>query len=113
MDIWTNPVVGLALFGLVAWGLYRLGGRWAPRGQESEGKHLPYACGEDLLPGEKQLSYERFFRLALMFVAVHVAALVVALLPSALGGRLLATAYLVGAAICMHILVTDGTENHE
>ncbi|MFH1085954.1 MAG: hypothetical protein V1772_09360 [Chloroflexota bacterium] len=113
MDTWASPVLGFVVFAALALGLHRLGARWAPRGADSLGKHLPYACGEDLMPGEKQLSYGRYFRLALMFVAVHVAALVVALLPSALGGRLLATAYLVGAMVCMHILVADGNEQHE
>lgn len=97
--------VALVVFGALTGALYRLSGRWAARGKDSPGKHLPYACGEDLLPQEVRLSYHGFFRLGLMFVVVHMATLVLATLPRALDARLLATVYLAGVSICVDVLV--------
>ena len=101
----ASPPVAIALFLGVAAALHWLGGRWAPRGKDSPGKRLPYACGEDLTPGETQLSYKRFFRLALMFVVVHMGTLVAAMLPGELDARLLVTIYVVGVAVCVDVLV--------
>jgi len=102
---WTLPIAALALYLAVAGALYWLGGRLATPGSESRGKHEPYACGEDLSASETQLSYSRFYRLALMFALVHMAALLLAGIRLVRDGRLLATAYLVGVAICVDILV--------
>jgi len=104
LNLLRNPVIGGLLFLLFAAVLYWLGGRMQAQGTESPGKHLPYACGEDLSPDESRLSYQRFFRLALVFVVVHMATLVVVLLPSGLDARALATIYLVGVVICVDIL---------
>ncbi|MBM3187279.1 MAG: hypothetical protein FJZ90_00975 [Chloroflexi bacterium] len=102
---WLTVPMAIVAFAAVAVGLYRIGGRAAARGEPLEAKHLPYACGEDLSPEQVQLSYKRFFRLALMFVVVHMAALVVAMLPLALDTRVLATLYLLGVAVCVDVLV--------
>lgn len=104
VDWLASPPVAFALFLGVAAALHWLGGRWAAPGEDSPDKYLPYACGEDLSLSETRLSYQRFFRLALMFALVHVAALVVALLPRELNTRLLATAYLLGVAVCVDVL---------
>lgn len=96
--------VALVVFGALTAALYRLSGRWAARGKESPGKHLPYACGEDLVPEEVRLSYHGFYRLGLMFVIVHIAALMLATLSRALDARLLATAYLAGVSVCVDVL---------
>ena len=101
----SHPLGAMAVFFAVAVTIYWLGRRWGARGSETPGKHTPYACGEDFGPEETQLSYKRFFRLALMFVVVHMATLVVAKLPMALDARLVATLYLLGVALCVDILV--------
>lgn len=118
-DWLASPPVALALFLALAGGLYWLSGRWAARSEDSPGKHQPYACGEDLrsarpaLPGVvsdqdgPQLSYHGFFRLALMFVVVHMATLLLAILPNTQDMRFLATAYLIGIAICVDVLVRE------
>jgi NADH:ubiquinone oxidoreductase subunit 3 (subunit A) len=103
----ASPPVALGLFGLLAALIYWVGGRWGARGAESRGKREPYACGEDLDATEHQLSYQRFFRLGLAFVVVHLATLVIAMLPRELDSRLVATAYLIGVAICVEVLVRD------
>ena len=100
----SSPLIAMALYVAIAAGLYWWGGRWGARGPGSSGKNQPYACGEDFTPGETQLSYRRFYRLALLFVVVHVATLVVAMLPSERSGRLLGTLYLVGVAVCVDVL---------
>jgi NADH:ubiquinone oxidoreductase subunit 3 (subunit A) len=104
---WTTmPILVFGLWLLGAAGLHWLGGKLAMPGAEMPEKHLPYACGEDVGQPEAQLSYRRFFRLALMFVVVHMATLVVALLPVAVDARILATFYLAGVAVCVDVLVT-------
>jgi len=107
----ASPPVALVLYGVVAAGLYWAGGRIAPRGQDAPGKRMPYACGEDLNQGEARVSYRRFFRLALMFIVVHMGTLVVAMLPGGLPANLLATGYLVGMAVCVDVLVSDERRN--
>ncbi|MBC7235864.1 MAG: hypothetical protein H5T69_08480 [Chloroflexi bacterium] len=98
------PLLGVALFAAFAWSLHRLGGKLGASGPHTPGKYLPYACGEDLPRRETRLSYQRFFRLALMFIVVHMATLVIALLPMTLDTRLVAALYLAGVAICVDIL---------
>lgn len=105
-DTWFSspPVAFVVLSALVA-ALYWLCGRLAATGEDSPGKRLPYACGEDLLPGGERLSYRRFYRLALMFVTVHMGTLVIATLAGMREMRWLATGYLVGIVICVDALV--------
>ena len=104
-DWLASPPVALVLFLGLTGSIYWLSGRWSARSPESTGKHLPYACGEDIIQGEVKLSYRSFFRLALMFVIVHMGILLLAMLPYTLEMRYLATAYLVGIAICVDVLV--------
>jgi NADH:ubiquinone oxidoreductase subunit 3 (subunit A) len=99
-------LLGVALFALFACGLYWLSGKLAARGPESPGKHLPYACGEDLPVTETRLSYQRFFRLALMFIVAHIAVLVVATL-SIVIDNVVAALYLVAVVMCVDILQRD------
>jgi NADH:ubiquinone oxidoreductase subunit 3 (subunit A) len=103
-NLLLSPPIAFAIFGALAYGVYRLGGRIGARGQETSGKRQPYACGEDLLPPKAQLSYRAFFKLALMFGILHLATLVIATLP--LGGfsRGLATLYLVGVGVSVFVL---------
>jgi NADH:ubiquinone oxidoreductase subunit 3 (subunit A) len=106
-SVLLNPVTAALIFAGFGAGLYWLGGHHAARGDDAPGKHLPYACGEDLPSSERRVSYQRFFRLALMFVVVHMATLVVAMLPLTLDARLLGTVYLVGVAICIDALIKE------
>jgi NADH:ubiquinone oxidoreductase subunit 3 (subunit A) len=101
-----TPLLGMALFAAFACGIYWLGGVLAARGRESPGKYLPYACGEDLPVTEMRLSYQRFFRLALMFIVAHIAILVVATL-SIVIDNVVAVLYLVAVVMCVDILQRD------
>ena len=103
----SAPVAG-SVFLALAYGLYRLGGRLAAPGEEHPGKRKPYACGEDLLPPEAQLTYHAFFQLALMFGLLHLATVVVSTLPSG-GARPIALVYLLGLVVSVLVL-TGGQE---
>jgi NADH:ubiquinone oxidoreductase subunit 3 (subunit A) len=106
-NLFLSPPVAFALFGALAYGIYRLGKRIGARGKESPGKRQPYACGEDLLPPEAQLSYHAFFKLALMFGMLHLATLVIATLPAGGFSRRLATLYLVGVGVSVYVLTDE------
>lgn len=103
-DILESPPVAFVLFMALAFGIYKLGGAIAAKGEEHQGKRLPYASGEDLLLPEAQLTYHSFLRLALLFGVLHLAALVLSTAPA--GGRVerLAFGYLIGIAISVFVL---------
>ena len=99
--------VAMVLFVLLLIGLYWLSGRWSAKSSDTPGKHLPFACGQDIVPSSSRLSYHSFFHLALMFVVVHVASLVLATVSNDLSMRPLATAYVFGMVICVDILTRE------
>jgi NADH:ubiquinone oxidoreductase subunit 3 (subunit A) len=103
-----QPLVALIIFIALTLALYRWAGRIAARGAGTGAKRLPYACGQDLTPSGERLSYKRFFRLALMFIVVHMAALVAMLLPLVTQAPGLAIAYLLGTGVCVDILTRGG-----
>jgi len=98
-SILLSPPVAACVFLALAYGLYRLGGALAARGEAHPGKHQPYACGEDLLPPEAQLAYHAFFQLALMFSLLHLATLVASTLPPGNESHRIATLYLMGITV--------------
>jgi hypothetical protein len=106
-NILFSPPFALALFLGLAYGLYLLGGKLAAQGKDDPGKHMPYACGEDLGLSRAQLTYHAFFKLALMFGILHLASLVIATLPAGGTSRRFATLYLAGIGISVLVL-TDG-----
>jgi NADH:ubiquinone oxidoreductase subunit 3 (subunit A) len=106
-NLFLSPPVAFALFGALAYGIYRLAKEIGARGQESPGKRQPYACGEDVLPPEAQLSYHAFFKLALMFGILHLATLVIATLPAGGFARPLATLYLAGVGVSVYVLTDE------
>lgn len=103
----STPAAG-CLFLALAYGLYRLGGVLAAKGEEHPGKRQPYACGEDLLPPEAQLSYRAFFQLALMFGLLHLATLVISTLPPGGASHRIALVYL--SSISVSVLVLERAE---
>ena len=106
-DILVSPPVAFGFFLALAYGLYRLGGALAAKGEDHPGKHQPYACGEDLVPPQAQLTYHAFFKLALMFSILHLATLVIGTLPASGVSRRLATAYLIGIGVSMFVLTDE------
>jgi NADH:ubiquinone oxidoreductase subunit 3 (subunit A) len=82
LNMLLTPLAGFVLFGVVAYGLYRLGDLVAPKLKDVGGKLAQYACGEDVPAQKFQLSYKLFFYAALFFTMMHVAALVIATIPA-------------------------------
>jgi hypothetical protein len=109
-ELLLSPPVALGLFFLLASALYRLGGWIAAPGEHHDDKHLAYTGGEEVPPPASRLTYHAFFRLALLFGILHVAALVVSTLPASGPSHLVALAYLVGVGISVVMLVDDGRE---
>ncbi len=99
----SPPLVMMVCLAL-AYGLYWVGGALGARGADHPGKHQPYACGEDLLPPRAQLAYHAFFRLALMFGILHLAALIMSTLPMEAMPHRIALIYLGGIALSMWVL---------
>jgi NADH:ubiquinone oxidoreductase subunit 3 (subunit A) len=100
----SSPPVALFVFGSLAYGLYRLGCKIGARGRDHPGKGQPYACGEDIPAPATQQAYHAFFRLALMFAILHLAALVVSTLPVHAAAHRLATFYLIGIGVSVLVL---------
>jgi NADH:ubiquinone oxidoreductase subunit 3 (subunit A) len=98
---------GLLLFVGLGLLVYRLGGHLAPGTRDQDAKRQPYACGQDLAPAGEQLSYGRFFRLALLFLVAHIAALIAMLLSLVGTSWLLAVIYLAGVGLCVQILTAE------
>lgn len=82
VDILLSPPIAFIIFLAICFFIYYLASLMAPKVKKVGGKLTTYACGEDI-PGYKiQFGYRLFFFIALFFTMMHVAALVVATLPS-------------------------------
>lgn len=86
MIVVSSPLVVFLLTLAIAWLLYSLGARMAPRFVPSGGKARAYTGGEDI-PGRKHRVTYQFYHLALIFTVLHVTTVVVA------------TAFFAGAGI--------------
>ena len=105
IDILISPPLAFLVFLVLAFLIYALGSRLAPKLKKEGGKLTTYACGEDI-PGVKlQFGYRLFFFIALFFTMMHVAALVIATIP---GGKIvfLGIVYLVMIFLSILALVT-------
>ena len=100
-SIFLSPPVAFFLILIAAILLYLLGKRIAPKPNNTGGKLTSYACGEDM-PGTKvQFGYRLFFFVALFFTIMHVAALVIATVPS---GKIVLFAVLYLAVIFVSVM---------
>ena len=82
IEFLISPPVAFVLFLAVAWLVYLVGKRMAPKMTRIGGKLTSYACGEDI-PGTKvQFGYRLFFFIALFFTIMHVATLIIATVPA-------------------------------
>ena len=101
LDILLSPPVAFVLFVLLAVLLARVGRRMAPKANNVGGKLKSYACGEDIPGAKLQFGYRLFFFVALFFTIMHVAALVIATVPS---GKIVLFAVLYLAVIFLSIM---------
>ena len=99
MKLLLSPPVAFILFGLILSLSYWFLHRHAAKGPDHPDKHLPYSGGQRLPPVEVRLSYERFFRIALLFSVAHVAVLVLSSLPQEGGALWLGLFYLFGLSV--------------
>jgi hypothetical protein len=99
------PPIAFLIFLLIGYLIYRLSIALGPKSSVTEGKLSTYACGEDI-PGRKVQYGYHLFHFAFFFTVLHVAALVIATIPS---GRmaLLGIVYLLIALIAVVVLLTD------
>ncbi|MCX7705808.1 MAG: hypothetical protein N2115_06075 [bacterium] len=82
IGILISPPIAFLVFIFIFSVLYCVAGRFAASTRKTREKLSTYACGEDI-PGFKfQFGYNPFFIFALFFTIMHVAALVIATLPS-------------------------------
>ncbi|MCJ7643740.1 MAG: hypothetical protein MUP28_04590 [Candidatus Aminicenantes bacterium] len=101
LEFLLSPPVAFLVFLGFAFLLYALGKRMAPKPRNVGGKLETYACGEHL-PGFKiQFGYRLFFFIALFFTMMHVAALVIATVPS---GKIVFFAVIYLAMIFLSIM---------
>ncbi len=108
--VWLSPPAAFIVFLGLAYALDRLGAAIAAPGEHHDDKHLAYTGGETVPPPASRLTYHAFFRLALLFGILHVAALVVSTLPSGGPSHLVALAYLAGVGISVVMLAGNGRE---
>lgn len=102
-NLLVSPMAAFVVFLGLALALYWLGGRVAATSPDSEGKHQPYASGEDLVPRRSRVAYHSFFRLALIFGILHLATLVISTVPQ--GGMTHRPALLYLGAIAISVFV--------
>lgn len=99
-----SPPVAFALFLLIGGLLYLFGYLLAEKGNQSQHKKDPYACGEDVPAAKIQPDYSLFFPFAIFFTIIHVTALIMATLP--VGNlALMGIIYLAGISISLYTLV--------
>ncbi|MBC7364563.1 MAG: hypothetical protein H5U07_08520 [Candidatus Aminicenantes bacterium] len=96
-----SPPIAFFFFLLIAYLLYALGNSMAPKLKKTPGKLSTYACGEDI-PGVKvQFGFRLFYLFALFFTIMHVAALVIATVPT---GKIVYLAIIYLAMIFLSIM---------
>ena len=101
IEILLSPPVAFVIFLGAAFLLYGLGKAMGPKLTKVGGKLETYACGENI-PGVKvQFGYRLFFFVALFFTIMHVAALMIATVPT---GKIVLFAVLYLAVIFLSIM---------
>lgn len=106
MKVLFTPVVVFIAFLIISYLIYRLGGALGPEVSKSHHKLSPYACGEDLPGGTTPPSYV-LFHVAFIFTVIHVAVLLLALVPSS-EDAIFALIFLLGLFVSAVVLFAGG-----
>ena len=101
IEFLISPPVAFVLYLIVVFLVCLLGKRMAPKLNRVGGKLTTYACGEDIPGAKVQYGYRLFFFIALFFTIMHVAALMIATVPS---GKIVIFAMLYLAVIFLSIM---------
>lgn len=102
----ASPLAVFFGFLFIAYVIYALGGALAAPSRRSKAKLSSYACGEDIPGGKANVSYN-FFQVAFIFTVLHVAVLMLVLIP-ATDNALFGLLFLGGALAAVAALVTSG-----
>jgi NADH:ubiquinone oxidoreductase subunit 3 (subunit A) len=95
---YTPPIVFALFLGLFT--LMYLGvSKYSAKGTDHPEKYLPYSSGQSLPAGEYIFSYKTFFRIGLLFVVLHVSALIISTFSSNRASLLFGVVYLIGMFI--------------
>jgi NADH:ubiquinone oxidoreductase subunit 3 (subunit A) len=78
--------------------------RFSAKGRDHPGKYLPYTSGQIFPETEVQLTYQAFFRIGLLFGILHVAALVISIMPLDWASHRIGLLYLLGISIGAFVL---------
>ena len=106
MDYIYTPLIGLGVFFLIAYFLYWMGGRLAPKVAQSDDKLMAYASGENIEGMKAPQSYT-LFHVAFIFTVFHVAVLLLALIPNSTDA-VYALVFLGALAFSAYVLVSGG-----
>jgi NADH:ubiquinone oxidoreductase subunit 3 (subunit A) len=104
VNILLSPPIALVVFIGILSLFYRFIRKHAAKGKDHPEKHLPYSGGQKIPPREVRLSYNAFFRLALLFSVTHVAVLVLATLSIGIKQSWVGLLFLVGVSISIFVL---------
>ena len=99
------PPIAFLILLIVGYLIYRLSKALGPKPSPGKGKLSPYACGEDI-PAEKGQYGYKLFHFAFFFTILHVAALVIATMPSG-SIAIMGVVYLLVILVVVVILLTD------
>jgi hypothetical protein len=100
------PPLAFGLIALAVLSLSFLAKRSSFKGPKGPGAEKAYSCGEDLEVNSFRPEYGQFFSFAFFFTIMHVAALVLATIPSGPPGYYyIAALYAAGALIGLSALV--------
>ncbi len=99
------PPIAFFIFLLVGYLVYRLSTAQGPKPAPQAGKLATYACGENIQGEKAQYGYH-LFHFAFFFTILHVAALVIATVPSG-SIALVGIIYLLITFIAVVILLAD------
>jgi NADH:ubiquinone oxidoreductase subunit 3 (subunit A) len=103
-NLLISPPVAFIIFFVIVFLGNRFISKHASKGLDHPEKHLPYSGGQDIPPVEVRLSYESFFRLALLFGIAHVAVIILALISLGSRSPWLGLLYLAGVSISVFVL---------
>jgi NADH:ubiquinone oxidoreductase subunit 3 (subunit A) len=106
LHILLSPPVAFLVFMLVGLGIYGLGRLMAGEVVPESGKSEPYACGEPFKAEHVRFGYAKFYVAALFFTLMHVAALVIATVPTGVNA-FKALIYLGAIAVSIALLYVD------
>lgn len=106
MDFMYTPLVVLGIFFIISYFIFWMGGKLAPKVEQSEDKLMGYASGEKITAFKAPQSYT-LFHVAFIFTMFHVAVLLLALIPDSTEA-VYALAFLGALVFSAFVLVTGG-----